>query len=65
MELYLYQKIFDHIKSPVIILYPELRFECNRAMIEMLKATALNEAIIYEDAASLGLLLVTGTKTTV
>lgn len=44
MELYLYQKIFDHIKSPVIILYPELRFKCNRAMIDMIKATTLDKA---------------------
>ena len=44
MELYLYQKIFDHIKSPVIILYPELHFECNRAMIDMIKAEAPDEA---------------------
>ena len=48
MELYLYQKIFDHIKSPVIILYPELRFECNRAMIDMIKAVAPDEAQNHE-----------------
>lgn len=53
MELYLYQKIFDHIKSPVIILYSELRFECNRAMIDMIKVVAPDEAQNHEPLHSL------------
>jgi Amt family ammonium transporter len=47
MELQLYQKIFDHIKSPVIISYPESLIECNRAFLGLLKANTSNEVQQY------------------
>lgn len=44
MDLYLYQKIFDNIKSPVIISSPQSLIDCNRSMLDMLKISDLSEA---------------------
>ncbi len=47
MELQLYRKIFDHIKSPVIISYSKSLIECNRAFMSLLKLEDLNDIQNY------------------
>ncbi len=44
MDLYLYQKIFDNIKSPVIISSPLSLIDCNKSLLDLLKITDLNAA---------------------
>lgn len=47
MDLYLYQKIFDNIKSPVIISSPQSLIDCNKSLLDMLKINGLQEAQKY------------------
>ncbi len=47
MDLYLYQKIFDNIKSPVIISSPQSLIDCNKSLLDLLKITDLNAAQQY------------------
>ncbi len=48
VEFQLYRKIFDHIKSPVIISSPKDLIDCNRAFLDLLKIPASDEAQQYE-----------------
>lgn len=48
MELALYRKIFDHIKSPVIITSPKELIDCNRAFLDLMKMSDPSEAQQYE-----------------
>jgi len=53
MELKLYQKIFDHIKSPVIISYSSSISKCNRAFLDLLRADSLEEVQNYSELKKL------------
>lgn len=47
MDLYLYQKIFDNIKSPVIISSPQSLIDCNKSLLDLLKIADLHAAQQY------------------
>lgn len=47
MDVYLYQKIFDNIKSPVIISSPQSLIDCNKSLLDLLKISDLHAAQQY------------------
>lgn len=53
MDLQIYQKIFDSIKSPVIISSPDSLIDCNRALLEMMKTNDIDKLKSYEPLKNL------------